>query len=285
MYAQTCLDRNYKDKAGHPQRIILLFDQWLTLQKEARVLRERSNVIQSLVGKGDEGTESRALLLAEARGLKDTLQKIEWDEKDLDGQIESLAIELPNLTSNETPHGNEPKTIGFTNEDIKDLITSSNSSARSHVRLGSEFNLLDFESAAITSGWGFYFLLNEAVKLEQALIQYAIHTAEKHSFISVTPPSLVYSHIATACGFQPRDQHGEEQVYSIQRAKNDIAKDNPPHSLSGTAEIPLAGMNANKTLSVSSLPIRVVGPSRCYRAEAGARGVKTKDVCLDHCKG
>ena len=292
LYSQTCLDRHHNNQAGHPQRIVQLFDQWLALQKEARGLRERSNVIQSRLGRedeqrGDEGKggeifESRALLLAEARGLKETLQDVERHEKSLDGQIESLAIKLPNLINDETPHGTEPKTLSFINEDTKDQVTSSHPNVRSHVRLGSEFKLLDFKSAASTSGWGFYFLRNEAAKLEQALTRYASDTAEKHGFELVTPPSLVYSHIATACGFRPRDQNGEEQIYSIQQSNNDTVKAIPPHSLSGTAEIPLAGMNAKTVLSAGSLPLRVVGPSRCYRAEAGARGAQTKGLYRVH---
>jgi len=96
----------------------------------------------------------------------------------------------------------------------------------------------------------------------------------------VVPPSLVYSHIASACGFQPRDQHGEQQVYAIEQSEKDRAK--PPLALAGTAEIPLAGMKANTSLEEADLPLKMVGVSRCYRAEAGARGAATKGLYRVH---
>jgi seryl-tRNA synthetase len=52
--------------------------------------------------------------------------------------------------------------------------------------------------------------------------------------------------------------------------------------LAGTAEIPFAGSQANKTLHEAELPLKVIGPSRCYRAEAGARGVDTKGLYRVH---
>jgi seryl-tRNA synthetase len=92
---------------------------------------------------------------------------------------------------------------------------------------------------------------------------------------------MVYSHIAAACGFQPRDQNGEQQIYNIQQNPDDVGR-KPELSLAGTAEIPLAGMKANTTLEEADLPLKRVGVSRCFRAEAGARGVDTKGLYRVH---
>jgi seryl-tRNA synthetase len=91
---------------------------------------------------------------------------------------------------------------------------------------------------------------------------------------------LVYSHIASACGFQPRDQNGEQQIYAIEQSEKDKSK--PQLALAGTAEIPLAGMKANQTIEDTQLPLKTVGVSRCYRAEAGARGADTKGLYRVH---
>jgi seryl-tRNA synthetase len=116
--------------------------------------------------------------------------------------------------------------------------------------------------------------------LEQALVQYALGVARRKGWKAVAPPSLVYSHIASACGFQPRDQNGEQQIYAIEQSEKDKAK--PQLALAGTAEIPLAGMKANQTLEEAELPLKTVGVSRCYRAEAGARGADTKGLYRVH---
>ena len=216
--------------------------------------------------------------------MKEKLSSIEADESDLTSEIEILAAELPNLTSAETPR-DEPRVVGYINEGLKpptNSIPSNTQSTRDHVRIGTELDLLDFSGAATICGWGWYYLKNEAALLEQALIQYALSIAIKHGFTPVTPPSMVYSHIASACGFRPRDQGGEQQIYGIQQSEKDQGRDKPSHCLTGTAEILFAGMRANAIFNHDELPIKVVGPSRCYRAEAGARGADTKGLYRVH---
>ncbi|KAF2197214.1 seryl-tRNA synthetase [Delitschia confertaspora ATCC 74209] len=290
LYSQNCIDRNYDAHAQAPFEIIELHRQWLELQHKARGLRERSNVIRRKLANaasrsGDaEGdirqTVDKDALLNEAKQLKSELSDIENQEDALQDQMSSLAQDLPNLSSTETPVGNDPEVIGYINDHPEPQPSKSDRVWRSHVHIGTELNIMDFAGAAQTSGWGFYFLLNEGAMLEQALIQYALSVARKRGWMTVAPPSLVYSHIASACGFQPRDQNGEQQIYAIEQAEKDKSK--PPLALAGTAEIPLAGMKANQTLDESQLPLKAVGVSRSYRAEAGARGVDTKGLYRVH---
>jgi seryl-tRNA synthetase len=224
---------------------------------------------------------TREQLLQEARKLKEQLSSIEVSEDKLQSEIDSLAIALPNFTSDQTPRGDEPKVLGYINDHPEPNPSQSDRVWRSHSHIGSELSLLDFSSAATTSGWGWYNLLNGAALLEQALIQYAISVAVSHNFTLVIPPSIVYSHIAAACGFQPRDQNDEMQIYALQQPAADVGK-KPELCLAGTAEIPLAGMFAKSTVDVAALPIKRAAVSRCYRAEAGARGVDTKGLYRVH---
>lgn len=222
--------------------------------------------------------ESREDILEEARKLKDVLRSIEVNEDRIQKEMEQLAASIPNLTSDETPTGSEATVVGYINEHPSSVAAASDPVWRSHVHIGTELSLLDFAAAGTTSGWGWYYLLNEAALLEQALVQYALSVAMSRGWRIVAPPSLVYSHITTACGFQPRDQNDEEQIYALER--RDAAK--PEMSLAATAEIPLAAMKANTTMLEGELPLKCVGVSRCYRAEAGARGVDTKGLYRVH---
>ncbi|KAK4695734.1 seryl-tRNA synthetase, partial [Lecanoromycetidae sp. Uapishka_2] len=295
LYSNICIERNYKALRDNPFLIVKLFDEWLQSQKKARGLREKSNVVRSKLSHaktfsgleaGSKAVEStdREELLREARSLKEQLSKIEARDEELSEEIDSLAAELPNLTSHETPKGEEPQIIGYINERRKHSSTSKDLQWKSHVHIGNEFDLLDFSGAATTSGWGWYYLKNEAALLEQALIQYALKIAMERGFKVCTPPSMVYTHMASACGFRPRDQNGEQQIYTIRKGNKDELEDEstPSHSLAGTAEIPFASMKANMILDHADLPICVIGPSRCYRAEAGARGAGTKGLYRVH---
>ncbi|KAF2116283.1 hypothetical protein BDV96DRAFT_491561 [Lophiotrema nucula] len=287
LYSQNCVDRNYPAHSNAPWRILEAHEQWLALQQSARGLRERNNQLrQTLAHAGSHEADEndprldREAVIKEAKTLKTELSAVEQKEALLQEEIDNLAQDLPNLSSTHTPVGTEPEVIGYINHHPEPKPSKSDRVWRSHVHIGSELGIIDFAGAAQTSGWGWYFLTNEGAMLEQALVQYALSVARKRGWKVVSPPSIVYSHIASACGFQPRDQSGEQQIYAIEQAEKDKAK--PSLVLAGTAEIPLAGMKASQTFEDSELPLKTVGVSRCYRAEAGARGVDTKGLYRVH---
>jgi seryl-tRNA synthetase len=294
LYEQTCIDRNYKVQSSYPSRIVSLFEQWQEQQHQGRRLRERSNLLRRQIAnptalRNEDHEDVAAIkgmtkedILAELREAKNSLSGIVAREEELTTEIESMAISLPNLTSDETPRGNNPTVVGYINEHPEPDPSSSDRVWRSHTHIGSELGLLNFTSAGTSSGWGWYYLLNEAALLEQALIQYALSVAMMHGWQIVSPPSIVYSHITNACGFQPRDQNDEQQIYAISQSAEDTSRGKPELSLAATAEIPLAAMNANVTIELKELPLKCIAASRCYRAEAGARGVDTKGLYRVH---
>lgn len=292
LHSQNCLDRRYAVQAAYPARIVSLFARWQALQADSRGLRERSNAVRRQLANPpsvredavDKGLEAlpREQLLDEGRRLKEQLSSVEESESSLQREIEELALAMPNLTSEHTPRGDEPRLLSYINDRPEEPASSSDQVWRSHVHIGSELGLLDFAGAATSTGWGWYYLLNDAAQLEQALVQFALAVATRHGWAQVSPPSMVYSHIASACGFRPRDQNGEQQIYTIARDTEDVARGKPELCLAGTSEILLAGMKADAVLPIEELPAKRVAVSRCYRAEAGARGTETKGLYRVH---
>lgn len=316
LYSQTCLDRNYQQQKDYPQQIVQKFDEWKDLQQNARDYRQRiKDIHRRFSGITSDRLQDDWDLLQEARLLKLKLASIESAENACNERNEYLASSLPNLTSDKTPIGSEPRLLGYIGHSPTHPEATDDYAQRDHVRIGRDFHLLDFTSAATTSGWGWYFLKNQGALLEQALIQYAISVALKHGFSIVSPPSVVYTHIANACGFQPRDQGGEQQTYAIAQKEegpkqkeegseqkeegpeqkeegpeqkeewpkaNRAQERTPERCLTATAEIPFAGLKADVTMNEKNLPLKIAGASRCYRAEAGARGAETKGLYRVH---
>ncbi|KAA8910472.1 hypothetical protein FN846DRAFT_809685 [Sphaerosporella brunnea] len=270
VHAQNCLDRNYTALSGYPARIVELYDEWAGLQKSLRGDRERANALSDAVRKAAKA--DKAELVKEAQLLKAKIGTVEVKERELERDMKELALALPNSTHPESPVGTEPSILDYINPDNAPRKVDP-AEVISHTQIGVELKLMDFADAGVVSGWGWYYLHNEAVLLEQALVNYALSLARKNGWMLVTPPSIVYSHMAAACGFRPRDQNGEQQIYLLNEGQ---------HALAGTAEIPLAGMHANKTFGLEDLPMKMVGVGRAYRAEAGARGVDSKGLYRVH---
>ncbi|KAJ5644673.1 Aminoacyl-tRNA synthetase class II [Penicillium longicatenatum] len=299
-YAQNCVDRNYAGHTGYPSQIAALSEEARQLDFDLKTPRSRAKQLEKTIAKlsiaaratetnnapTDTQDQKIAALKAEAQRLKDESAAMTTRKSTCTEEINRLALSLPNLSSPETPIGETPRLINYLNFDPANPPTWTKNSptdlqSRSHVTIGTNLGLLDFTSSATTTGWGWYFLINEGAMLEQALVQYALSVARRRAWKAVSPPSIVYSYIADACGFQPRDQHNEQQIWAIEQNERD-RDSKPQRSLTGTAEIPLAAMYAGRDIPATELPLKLAGSSRCYRAEAGSRGVDTKGLYRVH---
>lgn len=277
IYETNALSRNYRSHKDVPRTVADNLDKMTELDRRMKGPRKTLKELQKQMNAA--GTGDKSDIVAQMKLVKPEVDDLEAEHEALDTATRAMALSLPNLTCSTTPAAEEgPRLRSYINYDPKSPVQDSRSA--DHSVIGEKLNLFDFTSASMTSGWGFYYLLNEAALLEQALVQYALSVAMKHGWSIATPPSLVYSHMAAACGFQPRDQNDEQQIWQVAQSERDAGK--PTRSLAATAEIPLAGIYAGKSLREEDLPVKLVGSSRCFRAEAGARGVDTKGLYRVH---
>ena len=109
---------------------------------------------------------------------------------------------------------------------------------KDHVALAEALDLVDFEAGASVAGQKFYFLKNEAVLLELALVQYAMQTLVREGYTPVITPDVARVEVLEGIGFIPRDPDPDKrQIYSI--ADTDLC-------LIATAEITLGGMHRDQ---------------------------------------
>jgi seryl-tRNA synthetase len=100
----------------------------------------------------------------------------------------------------------------------------------------------------------------------------------------VKTPDVVRTEVALACGFRPRDEHGDQiyQLANMAIGDNAIEAGEKNLCLAGTAEIPLAAMHLDATFEERNLPVKVVGIGTAYRAEAGSRGREQRGLYRVH---
>ncbi|PHH63115.1 hypothetical protein CDD81_6266 [Ophiocordyceps australis] len=277
LYAQTCRERNYPEQVENADRIVVLYGKWEDGEKSTLVWRKRARDLSSAMA----GSPGNKAALEKARAVKEQLLQLASQSREQLDEMEALALQLPSLTSEDTPRGPKPVVADYVNKAPASF--ASKAEYKSHVDIGAELGILDLAAGAKTSGWGWYYLIGDGARLEQALVQYALSVASRRGWTLVSPPSIVYSHIGAACGFQPRDRHGETQIYKVaQSSGGDTKRRAPELILGGTSEIALAGIKADSTINAADLPLRRVAVSRCYRAEAGSRGASTKGIYRVH---
>ena len=257
------------DHVAHLQR--LRSTQLLLLQKLESIRakqREIGEVIRSELSDRDEA-------LRQAKKLKSRMGEYEKTLADTETELLELALALPNFTHPSVPVGSEKHAV--TLETFGPDPTPADP-ARDHLRIANHFDLLDTEASAISTGASWPCLRGALALLEMALVNYAVSIALRHGYTPVSTPDVIRSDIAWRCGFQPRDpSSGPSQTYHLQ-----VPEGTPDLCLAGTAEIPLSALFADKILPFKSLPARVVGIGRAFRAEAGARGADTRGLYRVH---
>jgi len=256
-----------RNSAANLDLVLELYDQYLALQKEVERLRaERNAVANKMKGKLDPSV--RQALVEEGKNLKEALIGLEEDLVELTDKLQLEAQSIPNATHPDVPVGSEESSV------VRKEVGSQRSfnfTIKDHLQLGKELDLFDFDAAAEVSGSKFYYLKNEAVLLDMALINWAISEVSKKGFTPLITPEIVRSSVVEKCGFQPRAQN--TQVYSIE---------NSDQCLIGTAEIPVGGIHMDSILLDSALPLKYVAYSHCFRTEAGAAGAATRGLYRVH---
>jgi seryl-tRNA synthetase len=139
-----------------------------------------------------------------------------------------------------------------------------------HVDLANSLGLIDLERAAKIAGSRFYFLKNELVKLNQALINYALDFLVEYGYQLIQPPFMLKKDAIK--GSIIMDDF-EDVIYKIE---------NEDLYMIGTSEHAMASMHMDEILDSRKLPLRYASISPCFRKEAGAHGKDMKGIFRVH---
>jgi seryl-tRNA synthetase len=261
----NCRNRNVQaDVDG----VVRLDNERKRILQETQVLQQRANEISKLIPR-EKVAEKKKSLIEEGRALREQVTGLETRIKQVETELRALLLAIPNMTHPDAPVGHtaaDNKVIRRWGEPRKFDFP-----AQDHVALGEALDLVDFEAGAMVAGQKFYYLKNEAVLLELALVQYAIGVLLHEGYTPIITPDLARSEVLEGIGFIPRGP--ETQIYSVE---------NTDLCLIATAEITLGGMHRAQTFDELQLPIKYVGLSHCFRTEAGAPGRDTRGLYRVH---
>ena len=249
-------------------KVIELYNRRSLLIRETEELRKKRNENAKKM-KGKLSSEERQTLIEEGKSLKSAIAEAEARLEGVEKDLFAEAGKIPNMAHPDAPAGKEEKD----NLEIKRFLepTVFSFQPKDHVQLGQELDLIDFETATRVTGPKFYYLKNEAVYLELALIRYALDTLRSRGFTPITTPDIAKEEILEGIGFNPRGE--ESNIYNLEGTGT---------CLIGTAEITLGGYHAGQIISRRDLPLKMAGLSHCFRREAGAAGQYSKGLYRVH---
>lgn len=245
------------------RQVATLYHQQQELEQQIKQHCEERDKVNLCIRQAKDKDE-RAHYISQGKLWKDRIKQVTDQVEQIQLEMETHALLVPNDTHPAVPIGDESQATV-----VRVVGTPRNDSAtlKDHLTLAEDLDMVDFEQAALVTGSKWYYLKNDAVWLELALIQYAMEQASLRGFSPVIAPDVVRTSIAYGCGFQPRKSEAS-QIYSV-TTPSTIHTSAPRLCLAGTAEIPLAGMFAQQLIKEEDLPRKVVGLGHAFRAEAG----------------
>ncbi|MGC8884895.1 MAG: serine--tRNA ligase [Candidatus Nanoarchaeia archaeon] len=245
-----------------------LDSHWRTTQQKLDELRHVRNLLSEKINQLKKEGKSVQAELAKAKEIAKQIENLEIEAKNLKDKRDQLLFEMPNILDPDVPFGKDesenkeikrvgkPKHFTFTPLHHQDLLAS--------------LDCLDIEQAAKVAGARFYYLKNELVKLNLALILFSFNFLVQKGMKPIQPPYMLNKaalsgaiHISTF----------EDAIYKIE---------NEDLYLIATAEHPVVAYLAHKIVPKEELPLRFVGISPCFRKEAGAHGKDTKGIFRVH---
>ncbi len=230
---------------------------WREILARVEVLRARKNKAAK-----ECDTEAGKIIKNELAALRQKLAESEKNAISVLGQI-------PNL-----PDENAPRGVGEQeNVEIKKWGEAKefDFEPKDHLELGQNLDLLDFERGAKVTGSQFYFLKNDLVRLEFALIQFGLEFLSEKGFKLICTPDLAKSRYYLGTGYNPKGD--EAQIYEIK--DTDLG-------LIATSEVTMAGYHADEVLPKKDLPLKYAAISHCFRQEAGAYGKYSRGLYRVH---
>jgi seryl-tRNA synthetase len=247
-------------------RLLALDAEIRTLNFQIDTLRSKRNALSEGVKTADK--EEKQKIIDEVKAIKDELAPLEAEYTKVKIEIGNLMLCVPSIPAPEVP-------VGKTDEDnvfVRAVgeIPTFDFPTKDHVELALSLDLIDTERAVKFAGSRSYFLKNEGMLLEMAIMRFVVDRLAAKGFTPMSVPLLVRESAMTGTGYFPI---GYEQAYKLPEDEQ---------FLIGTSEVSLVSYHQNEILKLEDLPKKYAGYSTCFRREAGTYGKDTRGLYRVH---
>lgn len=231
-------------------------------------LRRQKNLLSETIASKKKSKQDASFELDEMKQVSALLEQTESEAIQIEGKFDQLMMTLPNLLHKTVPLGKDEQDNMIVSENGS--IIRPNFSPKDHIDIATTLDLVDLNRAAKVSGARFYFLKNELVKLNQALVNFALDFLSDHNYTLIQPPYMIRKEPMVGSVIL---NDFEDVIYKIE--EEDLY-------MIGTSEHAIASMHMDEILEGIKLPIRYAGFSSCFRKEAGAHGRDMKGIFRVH---
>jgi seryl-tRNA synthetase len=252
-------------------------DRLISLDKKRRQLiielqdcNHRKNMLAQSIAQKKKGSKNINPIdneLNEMKKLAVKLSQLEKERNETQIKYQNLMMSIPNILHDSVPVGSSEDENVVIREygKARPIVTP-----RDHIEISTSLELIDLERAAKISGARFYFLKNQLVKLNQALLNFGLDYLSDSGYVLTQPPFMIRREAMEGAIILG---DFEQVIYKI---------DGEDLYLIGTSEHAAVSMHMDEILEGKDLPLRYSCMSPCFRKEAGAHGKDMKGIFRVH---
>lgn len=235
-------------------------------------LKHEKNILANSIARKKKETDTTTSANDEISKMKDISNRITELELEQDQVLKKyryLMMSIPNLLHESVPVGSTEKENVVIKE-RGDKRAKLAIAPKDHIDIATSFDLIDLERAAKISGARFYFLKNDLVKMNLALIQFGLDYLSNSGYALVQPPYMIRKDAMEGAVILG---DFEQVIYKVEG--EDLY-------MIGTSEHAMVSMHMDEILDSPRLPLRYACVSPCFRKEAGAHGRDMKGIFRVH---
>ena len=247
------------------------FDKLEILDKKNREFIQNKETLEK--EKKDISKSKDKSLFTKSKEISLNIEKINKEQLIIKKELEKILSNIPNIPYEDVPSGKDENDNIEINK--KGILPEFNFDPKSHYELGENLKMLDFDLATKTTGSRFVFVKDKLALLERALSNFMLDThILKNGYEEISPPLLASENTMFGTGQLPKF---EDDQFEIKLEEGTERK-----FLIPTAEVILTNIVKDKIIDLSSLPLRFVASTPCFRKEAGSYGKDTKGMIRQH---
>src|ERR671911_401989 len=239
---------------------------------ELQDFKHKKNILATSIAqkkKEKDTTNSVNSEISKMKEISNRITELEEEQDSVQGKFRYLMMSIPNLLHESVPLGSG-ETDNVTIKEQRNKRTKSTMAPRDHIDIATSLDLIDLERAAKISGARFYFLKNDLVKMNQALLQFGLDYLSNSGYTLVQPPYMIRKEAMEGAVILG---DFEQVIYKVEGEELYMI---------GTSEHAMVSMHMDEILECTGLPLRYACVSPCFRKEAGAHGRDMKGIFRVH---
>ncbi|KAF7799672.1 hypothetical protein EIP86_010912 [Pleurotus ostreatoroseus] len=247
--------------------IIQMYSEWVKMDFEANNIRKQINATQKEIAAKKKAKENADELVAKKKELDDLVAAKVAETKTFGQEMRSKAATVGNIVGKTVPDSlteDDNATVRTWHPDGPNAQVEKKTNIMPHHEVLLRLDAMDLERGAKIAGHRGYFLTNDGIDLNQALISYGLQFLRKRGYKNIQPPFMMNKEVMAKTA---QLSQFDEELYKV------IADDDEKY-LIATSEQPISAYHSGEWFESpdTQLPIKYAGYSTCFRKEAGSAG-------------